>query len=163
MNKVSDTRTPAATPTAAPPAAPQAAETNQPAQVTAQTRLPRTQVNTFGTPDTRPAFGRRFTPEANTLVGNAQARNLGFEARDTAAAPPRALAQGPATVGTNVNVSNEAGPQSETDIAIDPTDSNHLIGGSNSISADGAMRVYESFDGGQTWKNTKLPLAAAPV
>src|SRR6185295_16644239 len=157
MTKVSDTRTPA-TPTAAPASPPQPQQQNEVAQVSAQRRLPRQQVSAFGTPDTRPEFGRRFTPAANTLVNNAQARNLGFEARET-----NALAQGPATVGTNVNVSNEAGPQSETDIAIDPTDPNHLIGGSNSISSDGAMRVYESFDGGQTWKNTKLPLAPAPV
>lgn len=159
MTKVSDTRTPA-TPTAAPAAPPPTPEKNEIAQVSSQRRLPRHQASAFGTPDARPAFGRRFTPEANTLVGNAQARNLGFEARE---AVTPAAAQGPATVGTNVNVSNEAGPQSETDIAIDPTDPNHLIGGSNSISSDGAMRVYESFDGGQTWTNSKLPLAAAPV
>jgi len=33
------------------------------------------------------------------------------------------------SVGNNVNVSNEAGPQSETDIAIDPTNPNHIVGG----------------------------------
>ena len=64
-------------------------------------------------------------------------------------------------VGTNVNASKEAGPQSETDIAIDPTDGNHLIGGSNDI-AGANMRFYESFDGGKTWTNKALPLAPAP-
>ncbi|HVE85485.1 MAG TPA: proprotein convertase P-domain-containing protein [Myxococcales bacterium] len=168
MSKVSDTRTspqaPAAMPSA--PPVPQSDESSTPAQVSPQRRLPRNQVinqvaSSFGAADTRPAFGRRFTPASNEHVSNAQARGLGFEARE--AAVPGAAAQGPATVSNNVNVSNEAGPQSETDVAIDPTDPNHLIGGSNSISSDGAMRVYESFDGGQTWKNQKLPLAPAPV
>src|SRR5436309_5424066 len=66
-----------------------------------------------------------------------------------------------ATIGANVNVSNQAGPQSETDIAIDPTNPNHLVGGSNDISS-GKMRVYESFDGGKTWANQAMPDAPAP-
>src|SRR5436309_11296032 len=66
-----------------------------------------------------------------------------------------------ATIGANVNVSNQAGPQSETDIAIDPTNPNHLIGGSNDISS-GNMRFYESFNGGASWTNTAMPLPASP-
>src|SRR5256885_407975 len=38
-------------------------------------------------------------------------------------------------VGANVNVSNQAGPQSETDIAIDPMSLGHILGGSNDISS----------------------------
>src|SRR5437763_13885878 len=66
-----------------------------------------------------------------------------------------------ATIGTNVNASNQAGPQSETDIAIDPTNANHIIAGSNDISS-GSMRVYESFNGGASFTNTALPDAPAP-
>jgi hypothetical protein len=58
----------------------------------------------------------------------------------------------------NVNVSNESGAQSTADIAIDPTDTNHMIGGSNDLST-GNVRVYESFDLGRTWTNTALPSA----
>src|SRR5204862_6515495 len=65
------------------------------------------------------------------------------------------------TVGPNINASNQAGPQSETDIAIDPTNPNHIVGGSNDISS-GQMRVYESFTGGADWTNTPLPLPPAP-
>src|SRR3954468_17700680 len=161
MTRVSDTRTLPTTSTS--PAAPQAAEANQPAQVTAQRRLARHDASAFGAPDTRVAAERRLAPASNTVVGNAQARNLGFETREVQPRAEAAAAQGPAKVSANVNVSNEDGPQSETDVAIDPTDANHLIGGSNSISSDGAMRVYESFDGGQTWKGSKLPLAPAPT
>src|SRR5690242_6457360 len=37
------------------------------------------------------------------------------------------------TVGTNVDVSNESTPQSETAIQVDPTNSAHLVAGSNEI------------------------------
>jgi len=66
-----------------------------------------------------------------------------------------------ADVGTNVNVSNQGGPQSETDIAIDPTNPQHIVGGSNDISGT-QMRVYESFNGGAGWTNVPLPPAPSP-
>src|SRR5437762_13609772 len=66
-----------------------------------------------------------------------------------------------ASVGPNVNVSNESGPQSSTDIAVDPTNPNHILGSSNDI-AGAYMRAYESFDGGVSWTNTPLPMPPAP-
>ena len=60
-------------------------------------------------------------------------------------------------VGTNVDVSNEEGPQSETSIAIDPSDPSRLVAGSNEI-ARLPMRGYFSSDGGDTWGGVDLPL-----
>jgi hypothetical protein len=39
----------------------------------------------------------------------------------------------PLSVGTNVDVSNEDGPQSETSITVNPNNPNVLVGGSNEI------------------------------
>lgn len=61
------------------------------------------------------------------------------------------------TVGSNVDISNEPTPQSETAIAIDPTNTLHLVGGSNEIVRD-PMRAYYSFDGGASWAADDLPL-----
>ena len=62
------------------------------------------------------------------------------------------------TSGTNVDVSNECGPQSETYIAISPN-GRALAGGSNEIFRD-PMRGYASSDGGKTWTGVDLPLPA---
>src|SRR5204862_7573250 len=61
------------------------------------------------------------------------------------------------TSGTNVDVSNECGPQSETFIAINPSNPKQLAGGSNEIFRL-PMRAYFSSDGGQTWGGSDLPL-----
>src|SRR5262249_23749265 len=53
-------------------------------------------------------------------------------------------------VGTNVNVSHEAGPQSETSITINPTNPQQIVAGSNEIFRL-PMRGYFSSDGGATW------------
>lgn len=53
----------------------------------------------------------------------------------------------------NVNVSSLPGPQSEAMIAIDPSNDQILLAGSNSIS-EGTMRLYGSTDGGATWAST---------
>jgi hypothetical protein len=60
-------------------------------------------------------------------------------------------------VGTNVNVSHEAGPQSETSIAINPSNPQQIVGGSNEIFRL-PMRGYFSSDGGATWGGVDLPL-----
>jgi hypothetical protein len=60
-------------------------------------------------------------------------------------------------VGANVNVSNEAGPQSETSIAINPGNPQQIVGGSNEIFRL-PMRGYFSRDGGATWGGRDLPL-----
>jgi hypothetical protein len=61
------------------------------------------------------------------------------------------------TVGTNVNVSNEPGPQSETSIAINPSNPAQLVGGANEIFRL-PMRGYFSSNGGATWGAVDLPL-----
>jgi hypothetical protein len=61
------------------------------------------------------------------------------------------------TVGANVDVSNECGPQSETYITINTKNTNNLAGGSNEIFRL-PMRGYWSTDGGQTWGGVDLPL-----
>src|SRR5262245_7556956 len=64
---------------------------------------------------------------------------------------------GSVRVGTNVNVSHEAGPQSETSIAINPNNPSQIVGGSNEIFRL-PMRGYFSSDGGATWGGVDLPL-----
>src|SRR6266516_6977872 len=60
-------------------------------------------------------------------------------------------------VGPNVDVSNEDGPQSETSITVNPTNTSVLVGGSNEIFRL-PMRGYFSSDGGKTWGGVDLPL-----
>jgi hypothetical protein len=59
--------------------------------------------------------------------------------------------------GANVDVSNSRGPQSEVALAVDSAHPRRLIAGSNDISRR-KMRVYESRDGGRTWKRSVVPL-----
>jgi len=61
------------------------------------------------------------------------------------------------TVGSNVDVSNECGPQSETYITMNPASSKLLAAGSNEIYRD-PMRGYFSLDGGTTWGGVDVPL-----
>jgi hypothetical protein len=60
-----------------------------------------------------------------------------------------------AASGPEVDVSRLAGPQDEASIAIDPGNPRVLLAGSNS-SEEGVVRIYESSDGGTTWK-TETP------
>jgi hypothetical protein len=60
----------------------------------------------------------------------------------------------PAAVGPNKNVTNKAGAQSETAVAVDPTDGKHQLTSSNDLS--GTQQVYESFDRGLTWTLTNF-------
>ena len=61
------------------------------------------------------------------------------------------------SVGTNVDVSNECGPQSETYITINPANTKNLAGGSNEIFRL-PMRGYFSTDGGKSWGGVDAPL-----
>jgi hypothetical protein len=61
------------------------------------------------------------------------------------------------TVGANVDVSDERGPQSETSIAIDPSLPTRLVAGSNEIFRL-PMRGYFSTDDGSSWGAVDLPL-----
>ncbi len=56
--------------------------------------------------------------------------------------------------GPNVNISNENGAQSETSVAVDPTNSLHVLESDNDLT--NTATVYESFDGGTTWANSNL-------
>jgi len=53
-------------------------------------------------------------------------------------------------VGPHVDVSNEAGPQSETSIAINPSDQSQIVAASNEIFRV-PMRGYFSAIGGSSW------------
>src|ERR1700686_4624835 len=63
---------------------------------------------------------------------------------------PTSIANSAPVVGTNVDVSNECGPQSETFITLNTRNANSIAGGSNEIFRD-PMRGYASSDGGTTW------------
>ncbi len=63
----------------------------------------------------------------------------------------------PLSVGANVDASNEDGPQSETSIAINPSNASQVVGGSNEI-VRLPMRAYFSRDGGKTFGADDLPL-----
>jgi hypothetical protein len=60
-------------------------------------------------------------------------------------------------VGSNVDVSNECGPQSETFITLDPSKPRTLAAGSNEIFRL-PMRGYFSTNGGSSWGGVDLPL-----
>jgi hypothetical protein len=57
------------------------------------------------------------------------------------------------TIGPTANISKKAGAQSETTVAIDPTDPLHLLAAINDLTTPNCCtaRLYESVDGGRTW------------
>jgi hypothetical protein len=59
--------------------------------------------------------------------------------------------------GTNVDVSNECGPQSETYVTVNTSKPKNLAGGSNEIFRL-PMRAYASFDNGASWAGVDAPL-----
>lgn len=61
------------------------------------------------------------------------------------------------TVGSNIDVSNECAPQSETYITVNPSRPQVLAGGANEIFRL-PMRGYFSSDGGASWGGVDLPL-----
>jgi hypothetical protein len=63
------------------------------------------------------------------------------------------------SVGSNVDLSNECGPQSETFITLDPSRPKTLAAGSNEIFRL-PMRGYFSSDAGTSWGGVDLPLPA---
>jgi hypothetical protein len=60
----------------------------------------------------------------------------------------------PIVVGKNVNVTNEAGPQSETSVAADPTNPDHLLYSVNDLTTTAG--VWQSTDGGKTFKRSNF-------
>ncbi len=67
---------------------------------------------------------------------------------------------GSVEVGRNIDVSHEPGPQSETSIAINPSNPSQIVAGSNEIDRL-PMRGYFSSDGGKHWGAVDLPLPPA--
>ncbi len=60
-------------------------------------------------------------------------------------------------IGDNIDISNECGPQSETYITVNSSQSRVVAAGSNEIFRN-PMRGYFSSDGGNTWGGVDLPL-----
>jgi hypothetical protein len=60
-------------------------------------------------------------------------------------------------LGTQIDVSNTPGSQSEVSVAVDPSNSQNLVAASNDIGAPG-VRVYTSGDGGVTWTSATAPV-----
>jgi hypothetical protein len=58
-----------------------------------------------------------------------------------------------AAASRNVDVTKKNGAQSETTIAVDPTNNNHILATANDLSAPSgaSVFVYESLDRGKTW------------
>jgi hypothetical protein len=61
-------------------------------------------------------------------------------------------------LGPNVNVTNESGAQSETSVAVNPTNRMDILTSVNDLhaSSGAAASVYESLDGGLTWTSTYI-------
>jgi hypothetical protein len=114
------------------------------------------------------AVACRELPEATSLPRpSADAQSTGGTHNPTWWAKYQYLAQnGPmsggapiasTSVGTNVDVSNECGPQSETYVTLNPKGPSTLTGGSNEIFRL-PMRAYFSSDGGSSWGGIDVPL-----
>ena len=55
-------------------------------------------------------------------------------------------------VGRNFNITNKSGAQSETGVAVDPTNPNHMLASVNDLTT--TARVWESTDGGKHWADS---------
>jgi hypothetical protein len=85
--------------------------------------------------------------------------NKGQLLLSSASLPPCGTSSGNFSEPPNVDMSNEATPQSETSIAINPSNTSEIVGGSNEIFCL-PMRGYFSTQGGRsaTWHAVDLPL-----
>lgn len=100
------------------------------------------------------AFAQRNTPNNPTWWSK-------YQYLSTHAASGNAGAGNSASVGANVDVSNECGPQSETYITLNTSKPKNLAGGSNEIFRLN-MRAYASFDNGSSWTGVDAPLPPPP-
>lgn len=83
-----------------------------------------------------------------------------YQYLSTHAAGANAAGGNSTSVGSNVDVSNECGPQSETYITLNSSKPKNLAGGSNEIFRL-PMRAYSSFDNGSSWTGVDAPLPPA--
>jgi hypothetical protein len=88
--------------------------------------------------------------------------NKGQALLASASLPPCGTSSGNFSESPNVDISNEATPQSETSIAINPANPSQIVGGSNEIFCL-PMRGYFSTSGGTSgsWQAVNLPLPPA--
>src|SRR5207247_2868736 len=64
-------------------------------------------------------------------------------------------------VARNRDITNKTGAQSETSIAVDPTDPNHMYAASNDLANFSTYNsIYESFNRGATWASAGLNVNA---
>ena len=106
---------------------------------------------------------------AGLLLATAAIPGASAQSRPFSTAPVRSAQAAPVTgdergiqalfIGPNVNVTNKAGAQSETSVAVDPTNSSHVLESVNDLT--NTATVYESFDAGATWANSNLATAGA--
>ena len=96
------------------------------------------------------ALGQNNTPDKPSWWNK-------YQYLSTHPASPNAGSTNSSTVGPNVDVSNECGPQSETYITVNTSKPKNLAGGSNEIFRD-PMRAYASFDNGASWTGVDAPL-----
>ena len=91
----------------------------------------------------------------------ASAQNRAFSTVPVRTTPPLSQDSSPSIViGPNVNITNKSGAQSETGVAVDPTNPNHIYTSVNDLTSTAA--VYESLDGGATFtKSTSTPADSA--
>jgi hypothetical protein len=103
---------------------------------------------------------------AGLLFVGVTVNTVGAQTRSFNTVPMRSPFAGPIsqdvipflTLGPNTNVTNEAGAQSETSIAVNPTNPMNVLTSVNDLNArsGAAASVYESVDGGVTFTNTYI-------
>lgn len=77
-----------------------------------------------------------------------------FNTVPTRSSQPAQESQGSVKHGPNTNVTNKSGPQSETSVAVDPTNPMHVYTSVNDLTTTAA--VYESMDGGATFTKSNF-------
>jgi len=89
---------------------------------------------------------------APAVAGGTQGRFTTRPIRATQAQLARILA----LAGGNVDVTKKNGAQSETSVAVDPTNNKHMLADANDLStpSGASVIVYESFDRGRTWTDS---------
>src|SRR6476660_7459701 len=87
-------------------------------------------------------------------IANAQTRFNTVPMRSTQSAPLWEDSIGSIIIGANVNITNKTGAQSETGVAVDPTNPNHILTSVNDLVSTAA--VYESVDGGVTFTKSNF-------
>src|ERR1051326_8475816 len=92
---------------------------------------------------------------AGLTVGVAPAQQVKlYNTVPTRSTKPAQESQGSVNHGPNTNVTNKSGPQSETSVAVDPTNPLHVYTSVNDLTTTAA--VYESMDGGATFTKSNF-------